>query len=218
MRIADIPVEAFLPIMDCPGGISIHECVAIYCAVRDLLSPSLSGVGCDLGSQDGRSCLPALIALDARDGVSLDAVEPDVYVADRVQRRSDRLTPHKSFGRVVLETSTEWLSKCSDLVYAFVDSGNHERHLLDEEMALLRPRLLAGGLLLFHDYLNQFIAPGQVYDELVASGEFEPFPVNWLAIDNVVNSSALKGDTGCWAKYGVAGEQHGQFVGVLRKK
>lgn len=218
------PLRRFEQIMTVGGGVWMHECIAIYRTIVDHLDPNTEGVACDLGTHDGRSAMSALAAIEVVMGpehyIEFYGVDNGYETDERYAATLARLRDYPDFVNLSCSSSIDWLQTIDDpFVYAFVDSGNHERQLLDAELALLKPKLVSGGLLLFHDYLNQFIAPGEVYAELVKSGEYIPIPIDWESIRKFVEGSTLASDTNCWAKYGTQSNPDiGHFVGALKKK
>lgn len=217
-------IAELIPLLAVSGGISANECVAIQWIIAQHFDRTIAGVGLDLGTHEGRSALVAMMAIkrfaDLPPNFRFHGVDtsyseiPGLF--EKVFKRLYELAP---FADLHMGTSAQLLDGFvllpeTKISYCFLDAGNHERPLLDKEIALIKPRLVSGSLVLFHDVDNQFIAPGLVMRELIDSGEFEPLPIPWHAISEVVNRSELSKDEMCWAKYN---DSPGEFVGAIRK-
>ncbi len=205
------PASFFEKFKSTNGAFSTPEAIALYNIV--LTSPE--GTYLELGSHKGKSSI--VIASSMKKGSDLHLVEPEfsnqewrIEVSDRV----GRLLPESGFG-MFPDYSLNVIPRYDELSFCFVDSGVHDDMVMDE-VKMLEDRMIENGIIAFHDYGNQFTAVARAYDYLVATGKYEPIPINWKLIFDYVRSNNLEEGNVSWHEKG--SEEFPKFVGAVRRK
>ncbi len=103
-----------------------------------------------------------------------------------------------------------------DYSYVFIDSDNHSHERVFGEVELVKNRMVSGGVIAFHDFLNQYISPAQAHKYLIETGEYEDIPIDWTSIFNYVRENNLEDGNNTWHQSG--SEEFPKFVGAVRKK
>lgn len=99
-------------------------------------------------------------------------------VEKRVQNSCE--LPVGTFGMSSLQFLTlPKVKEKADIIYAFVDTDDHETDLVMAEVEALCGLIVPGGLVFFHDFENQFIGPKTAHQAMIATGKFEDVPINW---------------------------------------
>lgn len=218
-----------------PGAISVTEAVALHQVIKNNIIPYFE-YGVDLGAHAGKS---SCIAANALSGIcshfymvdplydmdnpavwrDTQGTSPKNYYFGRGNYNEIVITNVKKFSHdieISLEgiPSTEFLSKCPMLGYVFVDTDNHNENLASREADLIKPKLIKGGLLVFHDYMNQFSGISYVFDRLNDGKNFEQIKVDWEEIYKMVDELGGEEGNDSWHIYeGIKPN----FIGFLRR-
>lgn len=226
-----------------PGAISVCEGLAIYLTL--LNSPPREWYCVDLGSHAGKSSTFAVHALSkqtvgTKEFIMIDPtfdVGNDRAWAETVQSKSSnapwgychtpgftnevRTRMMKAGGgtiipRLVGDTSTSYLpTMAGDFSYVFIDSDDHQKALVDWEVNFLMDRMVSGGIVLFHDYNNQYHAPKEVARRMVDTGKYEFISMPWDEIREFVSAHDLERGNDSWH---MPGHEFPCFVGGVRRK
>lgn len=128
----------------------------------------------------------------------------------------DAVRPFTASLAMAGEASQRLLPKLIGPVAAvFIDSDDHDRHVLAAEIPLIEPLLVPGSVLLFHDYGNQYIAPREVAEEMVRSGRYAPIAIDWAAVRAEEAGYGFEATNKSWHRY--ADQPQPNFVGAIRK-
>jgi hypothetical protein len=224
------------------GAVGISELYAIYDLISTQMKSTQKGVAVDFGSHRGRSSKPAAYALspyydiiDAFFMVDLlyDLKNPEwkttvqgsadnipwgyarnVDFVDEVVRfvQSSSLLPVQAVGKSSLQFLAETSFRFN---YVFIDSDDHQSELVLAEVKALEDRVNPGGLVLFHDFRNQYVGPYRAYEHLACTNKYKPVIVDWDHIKNeVIHLGFVEKDPMSWHMPGV---QFPTFVGCLRR-
>ena len=101
-------------------------------------------------------------------------------------------------------------------LYAFIDTDDHAKELIEKEVEAIFNRIVPGGLLMFHDFNNQFIGPRQVYDSTIATGKYEAVPIDWQWVESFKKANNID-ETGN-NSWHMPGNDSPNFVGCCRRK
>jgi len=219
-----------------PGAISVCEMVAIY----NIASQAPQGSTFETGSHAGKSSIAASCGFNGRRTHHL--IDPcydlsnreawkhacqespenmpwayvnDVDFCDKVcnrvlQASNGNVSPH-----LMGDYSLHAIPLIQDnIAYAFLDSDQHQYELVKAECELIRNRMAVGGIIAFHDFRNQYVGPQQVYNELLATGEWQEVAVPASEIRAFVSSIGGENGNNTWHAVGV---DLPLFVGAIRK-
>lgn len=223
-----------------PGALSVTEAVALYLIITNNSFPSMQ-YAIDLGSHAGKSSCIGASALTAA-GVQGHFIMVDpLYDADNPEVWKDSVgtSPRNFYCDYpdFLKKTHSNVAKYSDLLialhgksseqflrddpsmrlgYVFIDSDDHNISIVKREIDLLNPKMLNGGIIIFHDYGNQFYGPIDQANKLVASGEYELISIDWGKISGIVD--VLGGEKGndSWHLYDT--NPRPNYLGAIRKK
>jgi hypothetical protein len=223
-----------------PGAISICELVAIHQITKEFLC-SLEGMAADLGSHAGKSSIAgAAGCYDAGMRGAFYMVDP-VYDLGNVEawkqtvqgeawrapwnhiRAKDFDEKTETVVRVnsgmipVLcgQVSLPWLKTITGkFSYVFIDSDDHQPELVMAEVRELEDRMFPGGLILFHDFGNQYHGPKEAWNYLQRTGKFEAIEPNWDAAREVSRTTGLEATNDSWH---ARDNPFPCFVGAVRK-
>lgn len=221
-----------------PGAISVCEGFAIFNMVSD--NPLPEGLRVDLGSHAGKSSMFAAAAMGPTghlymvdpvyDMTNLEAwnatvqVEPSripwsyCHTPEFKAAVNSRIKQVSGFNPTLVgDVSLSALPNLSELdkfAYVFIDSDDHQPELVDWEVKFLEDRMASGGLILFHDYNNQYRGPRESYDYLVSTGKYEKLEIPWGRIRDYVSEHKLELSNNSWH---MPGHELPCFVGGLRK-
>lgn len=209
-----IPSNSFWKVFkETHGAFSCSEAIALY----NVLLDCPKGAYIELGTHRGKSTLVALAVLRP-DFFYL--VEPEFEKTIPGSDVAKTIEPFsKEFNIAYIpEYSTDFIKPNNELKYAYcmVDSGDHGEELVQAEIKLLEDKMMQGGVLAFHDYGNQFTAVARGYEQLIATGKYEPIPINWKQIFDYVRENNLEEGNNSWHERG--SEEFPKFVGALRRK
>jgi len=226
-----------------PGAISVTEAIALYRVIQDSLctKEKYNEVFIDFGSYAGKSSLIAITALSElyRRGLFImiepaydpngscrtigPSFAPDDYL-DRIRENVSAFAynviskEHPNITPVLFGYTSEEAIKNHlgdlNISYAFIDTGEHSEESIAIEVNYLRDRMLPGGLIVFHDVGNQYIAPTKAAYELVQSGHFEAIKIDWEPIFTFVAEHELEKGNDSWH---MIGHLHPNFIGAVRR-
>lgn len=219
-----------------PGAISVTEAIALYLLIQNhLTSVAIEDESyLDFGSHAGKSSLIAIAALSnlERKGIfhmidpAYDEKSPfrqtgNVFAPEDYKEkifRNVHAFARKGMRTIMIgATSEEYIQKKLDLeriAYTFIDSGNHDDESVKIELDYIVPRMITKGLIVFHDFDNQYIAPSKAAARLVESKRFESILIDWDPIINFVIENDLEKRNDSWH---MNGHPHPNFLGAVRR-
>lgn len=222
----------FLPT---PGAIGAAEA----CAISWLASQVPQGLFADMGSHYGKSSMAAANSLPSGNLYMVDQVycgDPDVWehsVQKTPKNNPWAYTKEADFKEKVKENikivstmevqpllvgdySENFLVPRTGYAWVFIDSDNHCGGMAIREAKILLHRMVAGGIIAFHDVDNQFYDPRAAINYLVSTGKFEEINIPWNEIFNFVRAADLESKNNSWHQSG--SEEFPKFVGAVRRK
>jgi len=205
-------INFFKPIQ---GAISVAEAVAMYYTILNNCKLKFQ-YAADLGSNFGKSsCIASAALSDA-------GIEGEFHLVDPIYNQKnpdlsetigthghnpyydwpdfcERTLSHVSkFSRMkpILNPvpSVRFLETCPMLGYVFIDSDDHNDITIQKELSIVDKKLLVGGILGFHDFGNQCVAPKEAAYKLIESGSYELLPIDWDYVLSIADS--LGGEEG----------------------
>jgi len=194
------------------GALSCCEALAIMNIASQ--APNGGKYG-ELGSHKGKSAMAAIFGLKPTDFFLDDLIFEDnsiVAEAGRAIQKAVGYTLNLSFYQC---ESLILIPRLSNISYVFVDTGVHDDMVM-EEVKLLEDRMVSGGIICFHDYLNQFTAVERAYDYLLSTNKFDRVSIDWEEIINYVRDNDLETGNNSWHVY--EENPFPNFVGALRRK
>lgn len=198
------------------GAMSVAEGIALYNVC--LQAPDY-GNWIELGSHKGRSSI--MIASNINNKINLTLVEPEFSSISWANEVHDKLEEFNKNRNITFfaNYSTEVLPDFEEISFLFVDSGNHGEQIVQSEKPLYEDKIISGGIIAFHDYgeKSQFTAVKKCYEELVATGKYEPIEINWDEIFEYVKENDLKDGAFSWHIYPELPHPP-NFIGALRRK
>lgn len=99
--------------------------------------------------------------------------------------------------------------------YVFIDSDNHQPERVNAEIEIVKNRMVKGGIISFHDFKNQYIAPREAHAQLIQSGEFEDIVIDWESIFDYVRENNLEDNNNSWHLKG--SEEFPKFIGAVKR-
>jgi len=198
-----------------PGAFSVTECIGLI----GICDGVPEGLCAELGTHKGKSTLASLYGLKNNSDFLL--VEPEfsnekwVEEVSKTLAEAKELLGYKITVTLVNGYSTDFIPKFGNYAYVFIDSGIHD-DLVMEEVKMLEDKMISGGIIAFHDFLNQFTAVERAYDYLLSTGKYEPIPVDWEPIFDYVRENSLEEGNNSWHERG--SEEFPKFVGAVRRK
>lgn len=100
------------------------------------------------------------------------------------------------------------------LSYVFIDSGEHSEESLKPEIEWVNRHLCVGGIVVFHDFGNQYTAPVYAAEKMILSGQYEPIAINWEEIISYVKENNLEKGNDSWH---MVDNPHPNFIGALKR-
>lgn len=206
-----------------PGAISVCEMLAI----ANLASEATPfGARIDLGSNAGKAAISAAIGLSwaSELGKVLHCVDPVFDLTNReawansIQGKpencpwgwvSDPKFNQKFSERISTATggivnaelhgdySTHALPKFPLISWCFIDSDDHAEDLIRSELAILKDRMVVGGIIAFHDFGN-YPAVERVMREFLSGSNYEECSIDWDSIKSYVASNNLEEGNDSW--------------------
>jgi hypothetical protein len=102
------------------------------------------------------------------------------------------------------------------IVFLLVDSGDHLEGIVFDEINLYKDRLVDNGLVFFHDYKNQFVAPMLGAMKLCENYGYEMIEMPWEEAEEIAKKYNLEEkDNASWLNYGEI--KYFNFMGCCRK-
>lgn len=196
------------------GAFSVAEAIALYNICLD----APDGTWMELGSHKGKSSSVIAYAMKGKNGKFL-LIEPefkDTAWLKEVAAKLDFDNTKVTFS-LYADYSLNFIER-SALTYSFVfvDSGVHDDMVM-EEVKMLEDKVVQGGIIAFHDYLNQFSAVERAYNYLLSTGKFEPIGIDWQPIFDYVNEHNDEADNNSWHTYPELPHPP-NFVGAVKRK
>jgi hypothetical protein len=224
------------------GAVGITELYAIYDLIIHHMDSKDRGQAADFGSHRGRSSKPAAFALSScldvvdvfymvdllydlnnpewkkttqgsADNIPWGYARNDKFVTEtNVFVQSTSSVPVLAIGKSSLQFLDETTFHFN---YIFIDSDDHQPELVIKEVKALEDRINPGGLVLFHDFRNQYHGPYEAYSYLACTNKFRPIMIDWDMIKNtVINMGFVEKDELSWH---MPGNQYPTFVGCLKR-
>lgn len=212
MNIVFPPKEIIEKFKATHGAMSVAEGIALY----NVALQAPEGTWVELGSHKGKSS--TMIAAAMTGAVRLSLVEPEFSNIDWATEVADTLTPldKKKSIEFWANYSTGILPQFYSIHFLFVDSGDHGEEIVQSEKPLYEDKIVIGGIIAFHDYGSQFTAVERCYDQLVASGKYEPIQINWQEIFDFVAENGGEEGNKSWHLYPELPHPP-NFIGALRR-
>lgn len=120
----------------------------------------------------------------------------------------------KLIGESVI-TETPRIGK-DGVAFAFSDADSANKWLVDGIADALSPNMVKGGIIAWHDWNSQFVAPKEASDRLIATGIFEQVAIPWDEIKEAVDS--VGGEHSGNDSWHHRETERPMFVGAVRKK
>ena len=211
------PSQKFLDVFkSTPGALSVTEAIAII----NLAAQAPEGNYLEMGTHKGKSAQAALYSLKGNHKFFL--LEPEFNNQDFLDVcitgvnkvcviANTHVTPV-----FVPEYSTDFIPKFDKYAYVFSDSGTHDNGLPLEEVKMLEDKIVSGGLIVFHDFKNQFREPAEAAEYLVSTGKYDWVDIDWRTIIDYVSSNNLEQGNDSWHLYD--DRPYPNFVGAVRRK
>lgn len=198
------------------GALSCAEALMIV----QLAAQAPEGNYMELGVNRGKSAFAASFSLPAKGIFYL--VEPEfadkewkngtIYLVSSHRPTELQVTPEP-----IADYSYNVIDKYGPYSYLFWDSGEHGGEVLQRELALIEDAMVPNGLLVFHDYKNQFTAVEKAYQQLLRTGKYEEVTLNWQPIFDYVKEHDLETGNNSWHQYPELPHPP-NFVGALKRK
>lgn len=195
------------------GAFSCAEGLALY----QIVGQAEQGQFLELGSHKGRSSMCIAAAMPKVSQLFL--VEPefkDSVWANEVLGKANKWTPDNVLATGYASYSLDVIPLFKELSFCFIDSGVHDDMVM-EECKMLEDRMIQGGIIAFHDYLNQFTAVERAYDYLLSTGKYSKIEINWNEIFDYLKENDLQDGELSWHQYPELPHPP-NFIGALRRK
>lgn len=214
------PIEFWELFKETKGAMSTVEAIFMYSAC---LQVGDEGVCVEMGTAHGKSALVTLMAWKHKGQKTLYLLDPEF---EKVEFLKDT---HKNINKFqnrhcdnttcvfLKNTSTEFLPQHDRYAYIMWDTGSHGHELVSLEKPLLEDKIIQGGILVMHDINSQFTACTEAYQQLIASGKYEPIEYNWQEIFDYVAEHNLEDGNNSWHQYPELSHPP-NFIGALRRK
>lgn len=205
--------EFWKDFVETKGAFSCAEALALF----NITSQAEQGCFLELGSHKGRSSI--CIAAAMPNVSQLYLVEPefkDPEWANEVLLKVNKWTPDNVLATGYGAYSLDVIPLFKELSFCFIDSGVHDDMVM-EECKMLEDRIIQGGIIALHDFLNQFTAVERAYDYLLSTGKYSKIEINWNEIFDYLKENDLQDGDLSWHKYPDLPHPP-NFVGALRRK
>lgn len=230
------PLKLFQEAKKIPGAISMTEAVGIYDTITMYLE-NYHGIAVDLGSHAGKSSIIAAKALADVGYAGTMFLVDLVYDLDNpawsqtIQGSSAKMPwAHchkkdfkgkikKAIGRyleVELKglSSLQFLAERRPISYAFIDVDDHQPELVFEEIHKIENLVVPGGLVVFHDFKNQYTAPAEAHLCLIKTSKYENIAIDWDSARAYAKKYQLEIGNDSWH---MPGQEYPAFVGCARR-
>ncbi len=200
--------------MSCAEAIFMYN--ACFCVPED-------GVRVEMGTHKSKSALVSLMAWVERKRATLYLLEPEFSEIDFLNEAQSSVLNFKSYYgcnticHFKAEYSTDFLPNYDAYSYIMWDSGDHGEDLVQAEKKLLEGKVVSGGIIVMHDLFSQFTACTRAYEQLIASGDYNPIVFDWDIIFDYVKEHNLEEGNNSWHLYPELPHPP-NFVGALRRK
>lgn len=208
------PTEIIEQFKKTPGAMSVAEGIALY----NICLQAPEGEWMELGSHKGKST--TMIAAAITEKSILHLVEPEFENEDWRKEVINNVGALEDISIIIAHAdySTNVLPKqTTPLSFLFVDSGNHGEEIVQSEKPLYENKIVSGGIVAFHDLNSQFTAVTRCYEQLIASGNYEPIEIDWVEIFQFVNDNEAEKNNDSWHIYNDLPHPP-NFIGALRRK
>lgn len=108
------------------------------------------------------------------------------------------------------------LPKYPPYSFAFIDSDNHQWERVFSEVKILEDNMVSGGIIAFHDFGNQYIAPQEAHAYLLGTCKYDNIVIDWGTIFNYVRENNLEEGNDSWHQAG--SNEFPRYVGAVRRK
>ena len=246
----DNKLEVLQSIKEVPGAVSTAEMMAVYDTITKYLICPKGGLSfaLDFGSHAGKSSIVGAAALSNIGRKDMFCMIDPVYDLSNesawkhtIQGSSDkmpwgycrketfkedvrkRVVRHTDLGvRLIGQTSIKFLEDLSDVAvsYVFIDSDDHQIELIMREVELLETMVMVGGIIMFHDFENQYTSPATAANWLVAGGNYEKLSIDWDYILTYVKAVSLEIGNDTWQNPNADRtkvDEIPNFVGAVRR-
>lgn len=232
-----LPSKEFLEFFKkTPGAISVCESIAIM----NIANEVIKGTYIECGSHAGKSGMSAAAGLKHKGNFYM--IDP-VYDLGNLEAWKHTIQEHPdnmgwlyfkeklfyngvnnniviaSNGKIVPvllgDYSENVLPKYDNYTYVFIDSDNHSHERVAAELDIIKPKMKVGGIIAFHDFGNQYIAPREAHEQLIQSGEYENVHIDWKSIFDYVRENNLEEGNDSWHEKG--SNEFPCYVGAVRK-
>lgn len=231
-----IPTKEFLDIFrNTDGALSVTESIAIM-NIAAQVNPC--GKYIELGTHKGKSTFASVYGfMESTDyytlwdkeweekrqppraaGITLVDIEFGASInSDEVYDKLKKLGSGLTINRSILPSVEAIVELClNGYDWVFVDTGNHGDGLPMQEVKLLEDRIKEKGIIVFHDYKNQFTEVEAAYNYLVSTGKFESIEIEWQPIFDYVKENNLEEGNQSWHLYPELPHPP-NFVGALKR-
>jgi hypothetical protein len=225
------------------GAIGLTELVVIHDLIIHEFKSTTPGIGVDFGSHRGRSSMPAVLALKPYYPIMqkfymvdllYDLLNPEWK--NTTQKGAENIpwgyTKEPNFAEdcktnvskysivpvyAVGRSSLQFLAENTNPInYAFIDSDDHQLELVMKEVRELMNKINIGGLVLFHDFKNQYHGPAEAHAAMIKTGKYENVPVNWEKIkSDVIKMNIASDDPNSW--HWPQDKLYPTFIGCARR-
>jgi hypothetical protein len=204
-----LPSEEFLKTFKSTNGaLSVSESIAIM----NIASEAPEGTYMELGTFHGKSGMSATRSLKPGIFYLVDPIFEDTALSNQVNLLV--ATP-EICTCTIANYSTNVIDKYGPYAYVFVDSGSHQDGLPMQEVKMLEDRMVAGGIIAFHDCFAQFIEVTKAYEYLLSTGKYEEVSIPWDQIRAYVGENNLEVMNLSWHH---VDNPFPCFVGAVRRK
>jgi effector-binding domain-containing protein len=207
------PKDFWRTFKETQGALSCAESLAIF----NVALEAPNGLCLELGTHKGKSAISALYGLDADCFLLVDPIFSDKEIADAVSDTLATILGTPIGYELIADVSLNIIPKHDQYAYVFVDSGSHGDGLPMQEVKMLENRMVQGGVIVFHDYKNQFTEVEIAYDYLLSTGKYEKIDINWEEIFDYVKEHNLEEGNNSWHIYPELPHPP-NFVGALKRK
>lgn len=195
-----------------PGALSCTEAIAI----AGLASKCKEGVYLELGTHKGKSAMAACCGLKHGRFYLVDPIFSDPEIEKNVFLDVELISAKSNVSlSLIPKESTDVIETMDGYSYVMVDSGSHGDGLPMTEAKMLEDRMIPGGIIVFHDFGNQFREPKEAAEYLVSTGKYVWVDIDLDAIREYVSKNDLEKGNNSWHIY----EDHPMpgFVGAVKK-